>query len=222
MSEKLPFGVIFDVDGVLVDSYQAHFDSWRMAAGRRGWDMTEEMFAATFGQTSQTVIRTLWSEMSLSEQEMVDFDDEKEKRYRQLIAASFPEIRGAKDLIVQLHEAGVGMAVGSSGPRSNALTTLQIVDPHSHIRAIVTREDIERSKPDPQIFRIAAQRLQLPPTHCVVLEDAPFGVAAAHAAGCRCVGVFSTGRTREELRQADQLVGDLTELDVEVLRTLVD
>lgn len=215
------FGVIFDVDGVLVDSYQLHFDSWRVSAKRRGWEMTEEMFSSTFGQTSQTVIRKCWSDANVTEQEMSEFDDEKEELYRQMILESFPEMRGAKQLICQLHDAGIPMAVGSSGPRPNIMTALQFVDPNGHIRAVVSREDIQRSKPDPQVFQIAAQRLELPQPQCVVLEDAPVGVAAAHAAGSQCVGVLSTGRTREELSNAELLVNDLSELDVEKLRSLV-
>ena len=182
--------------------------------------MTQQMFARTFGQTSCTVITGLWSAANLTEQQILDFDDEKEAAYREIVKRSFPELAGAKELIQSLFEAGVPMAIGSSGPIPNVEAALDHVDPHHHVAVKVTREDIERGKPDPQVFQIAAARLGIPSASCVVLEDAPVGVAAAHAAGSPCVGVMSTGRTREDVQEAEWIVNDLTEVDVDGLRHL--
>ena len=77
------------------------------------------------------------------------------------------------------------------------------MDPDRRIRAIVTGADVTRGKPDPQVFQIGADRLGVQPSRCVVVEDAPPGVEAAHAAGMRCVALVSTGRTAEELNIAD-------------------
>ena len=78
--------------------------------------------------------------------------------------------------------------------------------------AVVTGSDVQRGKPDPQIFLVAAQRLGVPPARCVVIEDAPVGIAAAAAAGMACVGLASTGRTRETLSKAQLVVDSLSEL----------
>jgi beta-phosphoglucomutase-like phosphatase (HAD superfamily) len=88
-------------------------------------------------------------------------------------------------------------------------------------RAVVTREDVTRGKPDPQVFQIAARRLEAPPARCVVIEDAPAGLAAAAAADMAGVGLVSTGRTRDILARADLLVDSLAELSPEVLREVI-
>jgi len=88
--------------------------------------------------------------------------------------------------------------------------------------AVVSGSDVQRGKPDPQIFLLAAQRLGVPPARCVVIEDAPVGVAAAAAAGMACVGLASTGRSREVLSMAQCVVDSLTELSPEVLRQVIE
>jgi beta-phosphoglucomutase len=89
-------------------------------------------------------------------------------------------------------------------------------------QAAVTGDDVTRGKPDPQVFLLGAERLGLPPTRCLVIEDAPLGVTAARAAGMRCVGVASTGRSVESLAEADLVVRRLDQLDAEVIERLMD
>ena len=217
-----PHAAIFDVDGVLVDSYRAHFDSWRKLASQQQWTMTEAQFAATFGRTSREIIAELWSDGQLSDQRIAELDQRKESFYREILRTSFPEMHGAARLIDVLAEAGFLLAVGSSGPLENVQLVLDRVDPHHHIRAVVSGEDVTQGKPDPQVFQLAAQRLRIASDRCVVVEDAPPGVAAAHAAGMRCVALVSTGRTSEQLHEADLVVHDLTELSPHCLRQLID
>ena len=91
----------------------------------------------------------------------------------------------------------------------------------SLLAAVVTGSDVQRGKPDPQVFLIAAQRMGVRPRQCVVIEDASVGVEAANAAGMACVGFASTGRTREELSLAAMVIDALGELSPEVLRRVV-
>ncbi len=114
------------------------------------------------------------------------------------------------------------MAVGSSAPRENVAAGIDGLGVRDQFSAVVTGSDVQRGKPDPQIFLAAAQRLGVPPARCVVIEDAPVGVAAAAAAGMACVGLASTGRTRETLGKAQLVVDSLTELSPEVLRQVIE
>jgi beta-phosphoglucomutase len=206
-------GVIFDVDGVLVDSYHAHFASWQRFVAERQWTFSEQQFAATFGRTSRDIIVETWGEqMGLSDEMVVEMDRRKGALYREIIAKSFPVMDGAPELIHRLAEAGFGLAVGSSGPTKNVRIVLQHVDPQGVIAVAVTGDDVTRGKPDPQVFQLAADRLGLPPSQCVVVEDAPAGIRAAHAAGMRCIAVASTGRSRGELQAAEIVVERLSEL----------
>ena len=91
--------VIFDMDGVLVDSYQAHFESWRRMGAEHGIDMTEQEFATTFGRTSRDIIAHFWGQGRMSDEQIGAMDRRKEAIYRDLIRAGFPVMDGAIELI---------------------------------------------------------------------------------------------------------------------------
>ena len=96
--------------------------------------------------------------------------------------------------------AGFRVAVGSSGPAENVQLAIERLGVGRLLSATVTGNDVKRGKPDPQVFLTAAARMQVPPVRCVVVEDAPVGVEAAHRGGMRAVAIASTGRTVEQLR----------------------
>ena len=106
---------------------------------------------------------------------------------------------GARELLAQLLTAGFRLAVGSSAPPENVDLTLAEMNIRHLFGAVVNGQDVTRGKPDPQVFLLAARRLDVPPRRCVVVEDAPVGIAAAKAAGMAVVGFASTGRTRARL-----------------------
>ena len=111
--------VIFDMDGVLVDSYQAHFASWAALAAEHDVPFDERRFASTFGRTSRDIIRLLWGEKCSDEAAIASLDDRKEALYREMIASDFPAMDGARELLASLRAAGLPLAVGSSGPPEN-------------------------------------------------------------------------------------------------------
>ena len=216
-------GVIFDVDGVLVDSYHTHFRSWQALARETGIRLEEEQFAEGFGQRSQDVIRKQWGDR-IDDQRVRELDRRKEWLYRQEIARAFPAMDGAAELIRALARDGFRVAVGSSAPPENVDLVLDRLGVRDVLAGIVTGEDVTRGKPDPEVFVIAAQRAGVLPTRCVVVEDAVQGIEAARAAGMRSVGVVSTGRSADDLRDAgaDLVVRSLRELDVARLAALLD
>jgi beta-phosphoglucomutase len=214
-------GVIFDMDGVLVDSYQAHFRSWQAVAASRGRNMTQEEFDATFGRTSREIIAALWPESVSSEDEIARLDAQKEAAFRDILAAAFPPMPGVGQLLQSLHTAGFAMAVGSSGPPENVDLVLDRLGNRGLFGAIVHGMDVTRGKPDPQVFLLAADRLGIPAKRCAVVEDAPLGIAAAKAAGMASVGLASTGRNRSMLAAADLVVDSLADLSPATFRRLI-
>jgi beta-phosphoglucomutase len=216
------FGVIFDVDGVLVDSYEAHFRSWQLLCDERQMAMSQADFVATFGRTSREIISELWGDRFTSVDLISEVDDRKEVLYREILRDSFPAMDGATRLIDQLQTAGFRLAVGSSGPPDNVYLVLDHLGRRECFRGVVTGMDVQRGKPDPQVFLLGADRLELAPSECVVFEDAPVGVAAAHAAGMKCVAVASTGRIRDELQEAELVVDSLLDVDAEIVRRLLE
>ena len=183
--------VIFDMDGVLVDSYRAHYESWRLLGEKHGLTMTEAEFTSTFGRTSADIIRNLWGD-AVDEADIPAWDDEKEALYRDELRNSFPAMDGATELIEALAAAGIKMAIGSSGPPENVQLVLDCLPGAGAFTAAVTGQDVTRGKPDPEVFLIAAEKLGVAPEDCAVIEDAPAGIEAARRAGMTAVALTGT------------------------------
>ena len=210
MSE--PRGVIFDMDGVLVNSYRAHLRSWQDTAERFGVHMSDEDFARSFGRTSREIIRSLWPGR-FDDGHVVSFDTTKEERYREILEADFPEMPGASELIAQLHETGFRLAIGSSGPPANVELVKRKLSQGKLIEATVNGTEVKHGKPEPDVFLIAARKIQVEPKNCAVIEDAPVGIEAAKRAGMVAIGLTGTA-PRAALRslRADLVVDSLHEL----------
>jgi beta-phosphoglucomutase len=211
--------VIFDVDGVLVDSYAAHFQSWRQLYGELGVEYSEATFAADFGRTSRDILRRTLSE-ELTDARVRDLDARKEACYRDVIRESFPAMDGAAELIDALADDGFLLAVGSSGPPENVRLVLEKLPSGQRISVVVTGEDVTRGKPDPQVFQIAAERLGVLPARCAVVEDAIHGIDAARRSGMAAIALVGTS-TRDQFAAADLVVDSLRELSPGRIRELI-
>jgi beta-phosphoglucomutase len=219
MSDNL--AVIFDMDGVLVDSYHAHLKSWQRIASEEGLTLSEADFARTFGRTSREIIAEYWGGRGYRNADVAALDDRKEAAFREILAADFPVMPGATELLRSLRQSGFALAVGSSGPPENVALVLDRLEARPLFGAVVTGTDVTRGKPDPQVFLLAAERLGVAAGRCAVVEDAPPGVEAAHAAGMTSIGFASTGRPRASLSQAHLVIDSLAEVSPEALRELI-
>lgn len=211
------FGVIFDMDGVLIDSARPHLASWRQLASEHGAVVTDELFAATFGRQNRDIIPAIFG--PVSPEQLVELADRKEAIYRDLIREKTPIVPGAIDLIEQLSAAAIPMAVGSSGPLANIEQVLAAMRSRSRIAVIVSAADVTRGKPDPLVFQLACTRLNMPAAQCVVIEDAPVGVEAAKAAGAKAVAVLMH-HSRAAFATADWIVERLSDIRVATLQNL--
>jgi len=214
-----PWGVIFDMDGVLVDSAASHLQSWRVLANEQGVSLSETDVAATFGRQNRDIIPILFGT-----KERADVDalaDRKEVIYRDLVRAEVPVVDGAIDLIDALHQAGCKLAVGSSAPRANIDLVLASMGRAHCFDAIVSGDEVLRGKPDPQVFAMACVRLGLAPGRCVVVEDAPAGVTAAKRAGATAVAVLLY-HDRHAFQGADEFADRLCDLTAADLYKLVE
>ncbi len=217
-----PYAAIFDMDGVLVNTYRAHYRSWLEMAEPEGLHFSEAAFAPTFGRTSREIIACFWGKDRYNDAQIADLDARKEAAFRRIIETDFPAMPGVDQLLGRLHQADFRLAVGSSGPPENVDFVLQKLGAGRLFDAVVTGSDVARGKPDPQVFLVAAERLAMPPARCAVIEDAPAGIAAAHAAGMASVGLVSTGRTLADLAAAGAMVRSLDEISPPMLRALID
>lgn len=184
-------GVIFDMDGVLILTADAHFQSWRDTARRHGVAVDYDKFIRTFGRTNPDIITLWWGDAATPEL-IATIADEKERAFRDIIRHDVPLAPRCAALIAELKDAGFVLAVGSSAPPENIDLVLDAADIRRHFSAVVDGSMVQRGKPAPDVFLLAAEKLGLPPARCVVLEDAPAGIAAAVAAGAYPLGVAAT------------------------------
>jgi beta-phosphoglucomutase len=194
--------VIWDMDGTLVDTAELHFQAWAALAQELGRPFSRADFAATFGWRNPEIIPQLWGPR-FSDKEIADLGERKEVLYRAAAAKGVELLPGARPLLEGLHAAGCRQAVGSSAPRANLDLILRLTNTTRFFGAVVSMEDTQRGKPDPQVFLVAAEKLAVPPERCVVVEDAPAGVRAARAGGMKCIAVrFVAHHSEDLLRRA--------------------
>ena len=198
--------VIFDMDGVLVDSYAPHLESWRVLAREIGAAISDEQFDHTFGRTSRDIIRMLFDVTDSARARA--YDERKEALYRDIVRGVVPEMPGATALLERLAGQGIALAVGTSGPRENINLVCDELGWNDLLRVRVTGADVTHGKPDPEIFLQGASLLGVAPGRCVVIEDAPAGIEAAKRGGMRCIGLSST-HDAGALSQADVVVDGL-------------
>lgn len=220
--DRLADGVIFDMDGVLVASGRAHAESWRIAARRSGKEVSSDLFSRVFGMRSAEIIKIIWGD-DLSPEDIKHHDDVKEDAYRDLIRGMVPLTVGVRECLTSLQQAGFKLAVGTSGPPENLELVLAEGMLFDFFSATVNGFEIERGKPNPDVFLLAAERLGVPANRCVVVEDAPVGFEAAKAAGMPVIGLVGT-HPREKLDEdgVDWVAERLAAITPECVQGLLD
>jgi beta-phosphoglucomutase family hydrolase len=213
-------GVIFDLDGVLIDTAEFHKQSWFDLAEKEGFEMTSEFFYETFGMQNYQIVPIL-AKRELSGEEVDRLSKWKEQRYRDLIEDAQILAGGAEALLADLKRSGFMLAIGSSAPRKNMDFVLERVGVAHYFDAIVTGEDVKKGKPAPDTFLKAAEKLSLTPNRCVVVEDAVAGVQAAKNAGM-CVIALTTTRPRKDLTEADLITDSLADLKPDDFINLIE
>ena len=216
------FALIFDWDGVIINSEGFHRQSWELLAEEEGLALPERAFESSFGMRNEQIIPEVFHWAQPDEIKRIEaLGGRKEALYREIIAREgIDPLPGVLSLLDHLRAAGIPAAVGSSTPRENIDVVMEILGVTGAFQAIVAAADVSKGKPDPEVFFTAAKRLDYAPRQCVVIEDAHAGIAAAKAGGFPTLAVATT-HPAESLTQADSCHPDLTTVTVEGLRALV-
>ena len=186
--------VLWDMDGTLIDSEEFHWISWRDTLQKEGVPITREQFLATFGQRNDSIIPQLLGTMATPER-IEKISTAKEKLYRDLVRRhGMKPLPGVAVWLERLHETGWLQAIGSAAPCANIEVVLEALSAAHLFQAIVSAEDVQHGKPDPQVYLVAASRLGALPERSIVVEDAVAGVQAARRAGMRSIGVNRNGK----------------------------
>lgn len=215
-------GVIFDNDGVLVDTEHFSIEAYRRAIEEQGVKLCDEDNDRNCGLTDADIIRNM-KEMYGADLDLDLFSRRKIELYEQLAGSG--EIRvfpGARELVKALQAENVPYAVASSGSRSKIAFNLEHAGVADLFPVIVSGEDFRRGKPDPEIVIKSAEKLGFAPESCVVIEDSINGLKAARAAGAVAIGITNTFPAEKLQPHADQIVKSLVELSPARLRQFVN
>ena len=214
-------GVIFDWDGVIIDSSRQHEESWERLAEEEGKALPRDHFVRGFGKKNEVIIPEIlgWADSSA---EVHRLSLRKEALYRAIVVEKgLAALPGVHEFLGRLHAAGVPNCIGSSTHRENIETILGVMEFEEFFDEMVTAEDVTRGKPHPDVFLKAAVRIGREPHQCVVFEDAFAGIEAARAGGFKVIGVATT-HDRETLSgRVDRVVQRLDELSVGDLRDIL-
>jgi beta-phosphoglucomutase len=213
-----PYGILWDMDGVLVDTGEEHFIAWSEALAQVGIPFSRELFRAIFGMNNKGSLEYLTGQ----EQEpafAAKISDQKEIIFRDLIRGRVRLLPGVLPWLEKLRQDGCLQAIASSAPPANIDALIDELGIREFFQAIVSGFDLP-GKPDPAVFLKAAGQLGLEPKSCLVIEDAVAGVHGARRAGMRCIAVTTTNPPHL-LSDADLVLENLAELDDDMLRSIL-
>jgi HAD superfamily hydrolase (TIGR01509 family) len=193
--------VIFDMDGVLIDSGAHHRAAWRALLAELGEEPAHpEYWRLTIGRPSEEALPLLLGRR-VPEHESWRLARRKRDLYVSFARAGMVSVAGVREFVVALSRLGIPRAVGTSASRFDVDRMLVGVGLRRHFDVIVTADDVTLGKPDPEVYELAAARLGIPAEACIVFEDSEVGVLAARRAGMRAIGV-TTAHSEAELLQA--------------------
>jgi len=215
-------GVLFDMDGVLVDNMDAHTEAFRLFCMRYAVDdWQERLTPALYGRGNDEIMRAVLPERIVAERGIAALGAEKEAIYREVYASRIAPTAGLVTFLRDLTQNGIRCAVGSSGCRANVDFVLERCGIAPYFSATVCGDEVTRCKPDPEIYLKAAGALGLEPSECLVFEDAPSGIEAARRAGMKAIALTTSFARRDlEAARAFRIIGDFTEIAADEISSL--
>jgi beta-phosphoglucomutase len=211
--------VLFDLDGVLVSTDEYHYRSWKKLSDEEGFDFFDHEFNHKFRGVARmecVEIITKASGKNYSAEQKQELADRKNRYFTESLASVTTEVLlpGALSALHELRKRGIKTAVASNS--RNAVTIIKQVQIEHLLDAVIDGHQIENSKPDPEVFLLAAKNVGISPAHCLVVEDAIAGIESARRAGMRALGIG----TKERLPNADIVVPNLSAISVDELLNL--
>jgi beta-phosphoglucomutase len=209
-------GIVFDMDGVLIDSHPVHRVAWSKFLATVGRSVSDEGLSFILaGRRREEILRHFLGD--LPESKIAEYGHQKDLFFEE----NFHDVKlipGVREFLESLEIAGLKSAIATSASSARTLGTLRRLGLGEKFSTIVTGDDVDVGKPDPAVYRLVSRRMNLSPEKLLVFEDAPCGVEAAKSAGMRCIGVSTNGRAEMLLKcGAEAIVPDFVNFSVETL-----
>ena len=214
--------VIFDMDGVLIDSEPFHLAVNEKIFADLGINLGEDEYLSYIGTTHKDMWSTIKKRHSLPQSvpELVNMQVSGNINYIKKEDIEPIKIKGVGRLLSEIARENIKIGIASSSPTKVIELVINKLKLSDYFSAIVGGEEIDRGKPSPDIFFKAAKRLNTKPSDCIVIEDSKNGVLAAKAAGMKCIGFKNPNSGNQNLRAADLIIDNYDSLNVETLRGL--
>jgi len=203
---------LWDMDGVITDSASFHLAAWQETFAKRGSKFNKDDFTKFFGTRNDFIIHSVLGR-KLGQKDVATIAEEKEENFRHRIKGNIKPLPGVIKLLNTIKQGSFKLGLASSAPKENIDLVNSELDLQKYFDCIISGREVAESKPSPQIYLLAAQKLGAEPGDCVVIEDSPFGVKAAKTAGMRCLAVTNT-HSEQDLQEADRLVNSLENVDL--------
>ena len=212
-------GLLFDMDGVIVDNHQYHFLSWQKLAEQHNIPITEEFYRTQMnGRTFSGIIEVVFNEeMPISKAKEIAY--EKERIYRDLYKEHLKPTDGLMAFLEEAKAKDIPMVVGTSAPVDNVEFTLDGLNIRSYFKGVIDDRAVTKGKPDPEVYLNCAKMIDRDPANCIVFEDAVSGIKAGKSAGASVIAL-ATSHKREEL-EADLIVDNFTQLNLDIINQVL-
>lgn len=211
--------VLFDIDGTLLDNNEYHKKSWMQYLEGQGKEISDEDFNEYLsGRTNMDAVKHMYGEMT--EDEAKKYYLKKEEIYRHMYEPYIAPINGLTEFLKELKEHNIIMALATSGLQENIDFMFEHVPIKQYFTKIVQAKDVDKGKPEPEIFLKTAEAVGVPAENCIVFEDSISGVQAGKAAGMKVIALTTT-HTPEELHEANLVIKDYTEVNFERLASIL-
>lgn len=204
-------GIIFDMNGVIVDDNEFHKQAFFELCKNHSRNLTEKEFKENIsGRRNKDIFNYLFG--NISSKQFREFENEKESLYRSLYKPFKKPIPGLVDFLYNAKEVGTPLAIATGAPIENRSYILDDLCLRDFFSAIVGPEDISKGKPDPEIFLTSAKLLGVNPKYCIGIEDSISGFKAIKAAGMYCIGITTTHKYYDIRQYCDKVIDDFTEI----------
>jgi beta-phosphoglucomutase len=215
------FAMLFDMDGVLVDSNPYHKTAIEIFLAKHNFHFTdEELKQKVWGRMNKEWLRAVFGE-EMPEAEIIQHGLDKELIYRQIFEKDIKEVKGLTSFLQLLQTYQVPCAVATSAPRPNVDFAFEHLHIAPYFQAVLDESHVKHGKPNPEIYLKAANTLGFPPEKCIVIEDSLAGTKSGKSAGCKVIGITTT-HTPEELNATSNLIiDDFTNLTINHLLELI-
>jgi len=213
--------VIFDMDGVVIDTEPIHHNAFFTHFQELGIDVSDELYATFLGSSTRNMYQRLKSQFGLS----ADVENLMQRK-RELFNKEFDEdetldlLPGVRHLIEDLHQHKVQLVLASSASKATIKRVFTRFELYPYFSHLVSGEDFTESKPNPEIFNHAADLAQTPKNECIIIEDSTNGIMAAKAAGIYCIAYASEHSALQEWQRADQVIKHFDELNAEKIMAI--